>query len=81
MFANKLIPMQRIILLLGLCLMVLLSACKKNYKCVCTATNGSVEFSISEAKKKEAQLACDVYKKQWSGTLSGTCLLQELPKE
>jgi major membrane immunogen (membrane-anchored lipoprotein) len=73
--------MQRSILLLGLCLMVLLSACKKNYKCVCTATNGTVEYAISETKKKEAQSSCDVYNKQWSGTLSGSCVLQEVPTE
>ena len=81
MFVNKLVCMQRGIFLFGFGLMVLLSACKKNYKCVCTATNGTVEYPISETKKKEAQSSCEVYNKQWSGTLNGSCVLQEVPTE
>lgn len=81
MFVYKMGYMQRGILLFAFASMVLLSACKKNYKCVCTATSGTVEYPISETKKKEAQTSCDVYNKQWSTTLNASCVLQEVPTE
>lgn len=56
------------------------TSCKKNYKCVCTATSGTVEYPINESKKKHAESTCDTYQKQWSGSLSGTCVLQAVAK-
>ena len=72
--------MKRSILLGCLLAGVLFSSCKKNYKCVCTSATGTVEFAIYEAKKKEATASCNTYKTQWSSTLSGDCVLQEVPK-
>jgi len=47
---------------------------------VCTATAGNAEYAINEAKKKDANASCDTYKKQWSSTFGGDCVLQEVPE-
>ena len=67
-------------ILLG-CLLagVLFSSCKKNYKCVCTATAGNTEYIINDVKKKDAAASCDTYTQQWSSTFGGDCVLQEAP--
>lgn len=72
--------MKRYSVLLVLFIILFGTSCKKNYKCVCTATSGTVEYAINESKKKHAVSACDTYQKQWSGSLSGTCVLQEVAK-
>ncbi|MBU3676340.1 MAG: hypothetical protein FGM54_04050 [Chitinophagaceae bacterium] len=72
--------MKQYAVLLGLLLCLGTSSCKKNYKCVCTASTGTVEYPISESRKKHATSACDTYQKQWSGSLNGTCTLVEVPK-
>ena len=70
-------------LILGVAVMALAAttACKKDYTCTCTTTDSSgfiddvtVSTTISNAKKKDAEAACNASDVSL-GTLSTTCTL------
>ena len=54
---------------------VALTSCKKDYSCECTASGQTYTLSIQDAKKKDAEAACDT----WSALYTlggGTCELK-----
>lgn len=52
-----------------------LTSCKKDYTCSCTASGVTVDYTIQDAKKKDAQDACDASSTTYS-IIGGSCELK-----
>jgi len=63
---------------LGVFGVIALASCKKDYVCECDVDGQELNVAIQDAKKKDAQDACDAAETTYSsGGGSATCTLKE----
>jgi hypothetical protein len=66
--------MKKGLLLLGL-VAFLASSCSKDYTCSCKGVSGKEDITFEDAKKKDAQDACDALSLIWTFD-GGSCELK-----
>ena len=70
-------PMKKIALFFaGVAFIAMATSCKKDYTCKCTVAGVATETPINDAKKKDAEDACDQLSSA-SAIFGGSCSLEK----